>query len=261
MLAPRGETQAQLQWRPLVEYLAQKLGNGAVELVSLDFGHVEPAVRDRLVDFVLANPSYYVLLEERYGVSRIATLRNRSTRGGQTRFSSVLLREEGRQSLQQFSDLRDLHVGAVDPRSLGGYQIIAGEAQQAGFDLANDTAGLHWMHTHDEVLKAVMAGEVDAGIVRSDTIERMVAEGHIVAEAVGVIMPRPGDDFPFLHSADLYPEWPFAALAHVAPDMRRRVAMSLLTMPEDHPAALAADITGWDLPGNYQVVHRLLERL
>ena len=39
------------------------------------------------------------------------------------------------------------------------------------------------------------------------------------------------------------------------------MAIALLQMPRDHPAALAGDYAGWTVPLDYQPVHRLLERL
>ena len=52
-----------------------------------------------------------------------------------------------------------------------------------------------------------------AGTVRTDTMERMEAEGKIKISDFKIINQMK-DNFPFVHSTPLYPEWPIAAAAH-----------------------------------------------
>lgn len=261
VLALRGDEHAVRRWQPTIDYLERQLGDIGVRLVPLDFAGIEPAVRDQQIDFVLANPSYYVKFEREYGASRIATLRTRSSRGPQSEFGSVVLRAATRTELNTFADLRGRRVAAVDPRSLGGFLMVAGAMLDEGMDIRRMVKELVWMHTHDNVVHAVLSGAVDAGIVRSDTVETLVAEGRITLAEVGIVNPRRGGSFPFLRSTGLYPEWPMAALAHVDVAVRDRVALALLQMVPDDPAAVAGGHLGWAIPRNYQPVHQLLRQL
>ena len=68
---------------------------------------------------------------------------------------------------------------AVDERSLGGWHMAWRELKQRGVDPWRDFAGLRFGGSHDAVVYAVRDGYVDAGSVRSDTLERMVLEGNI----------------------------------------------------------------------------------
>lgn len=261
VLALRGEAHAIDRWQPTIDYLSEQLGDVHVHLVPLDFEQVEPFVKAGDVDFLLANSAFYVLVENRYGASRIATLRNQSSKGGQTHFSSAVIRLAARTDLAELEDLKGARVGAVDSRSLGGFLMIAGAMREQGLDLLTDPAGLSWLHTHDAVVQAVLAGEIDAGVVRSDTVERMAAEGRIVQSALDIVAPVTGDRFPFMHSTRLYPEWPMAVLQHVDHALRDRVALLLLQMPSDHPAATRGRYLGWAIPHNYQAVHALLRQM
>ena len=47
------------------------------------------------------------------------------------------------------------------------------------------------------------------------------------------------EGFPLLLSTALYPEWPLAKLRHVPDDLAVRVAIALMQMPADDPAARA----------------------
>lgn len=261
VLALRGEAHALSRWQPTVDYLNQQLPGYLFNLVPLGFEQVEPAVRDRQIDFVLANSAYYVRLERRYGVSRLATLRTRSSRGPQTVFSSAMIRKAGQSELRGFDDLADSRVAAVDSRSLGGFLMIAGAMLEQGVDIHQDVASLTWMHTHDAVVYAVLSGEAEVGIVRSETLERMAHEGRIQIGDFALVSPVVGTRFPFLRSTHLYPEWPIAALNHVNTQLRDHLALALLQMPQDHPAARQGNHMGWAIPRNYQRVHELLRLL
>ncbi len=62
-------------------------------------------------------------------------------------------------------------------------------------------------------------------------------------------------------STRLYPEWPLAALAHTDRELTEQVAMALLNMPHDHPAAKAGKTAGWTIPLKYEPVHELMREL
>lgn len=48
-----------------------------------------------------------------------------------------------------------------------------------------------------------------------------------------------------------------ARLAHVSEELTKDILIALLELPSHHPAARAAEIHSWTLPGNYQPVHEL----
>jgi|GEM_PF-3163112 len=106
---------------------------------------------------------------------------------------------------------------------------------------------------------------VDIGTVRTDTIERMAADGEIRMDAIRVIsvdvVSGPRSTFPYLHSTRLYPEWPFAKLSDTTEDLSREVTVALLTMPADSPAAMAAQSGGWGVCQDYTSVHDCLREL
>ncbi len=58
---------------------------------------------------------------------------------------------------------------------------------------------------HDNVVYAVQNGEVDAGTVRTDTLERMAAAGDIDMSEFKVINAQSTAGFPFVLSTTLYP--------------------------------------------------------
>jgi diguanylate cyclase (GGDEF)-like protein/PAS domain S-box-containing protein len=263
VLAKRGAAATLARWQATADYLTTRIPNERFEIVPLPFDRVIDAVRNRDIDFVLANPSFYVELEARYGVTRIATLRNRSGDRGYARFGGVIFTRADRDDINTITDLRRKRFAAVEFESLGGFRIAWGEMLDAGVDPYADLAGLHFAGTHDAVVYAVRDGSADAGTVRTDTLERMAAEGKIDLSDFRVIHPHESDVdvFPFRRSSSLYPEWPLAKVPHTSERLTRRVTVALLNMPADSRAAVQGKVAGWTVPANYQPVHELLKKL
>ncbi|MCP4992753.1 MAG: phosphate/phosphite/phosphonate ABC transporter substrate-binding protein, partial [Gammaproteobacteria bacterium] len=133
-----------------------------------------------------------------------------------------------------------------------------------GINPYEDMSRLVFGGTHDKVVYAVRDGKVHAGTVRTDTLERMADEGKINLNDFRVINHSPHGaeaNFQFLHSTPLYPEWPFASLSSTPVQLTQAVAVALLKMPAESPAALASKGAGWNVPHNYQPVHDLLKEL
>lgn len=129
-----------------------------------------------------------------------------------------------------------------------------------GIDPKKDFSAYLEGGTHDNVVLAVRNGTVDAGTVRSDTLERMADEGKIALSEFRVLNEMK-DDFPFRHSTQLYPEWPFSACAKTDKALAQKVAEALIAMPTDSAAAKSAKIVGWAKPGDYVSVVECLKAI
>jgi two-component system sensor histidine kinase TtrS len=261
VLSARGADATLRLWTPTADYLSAALADRRFRILPLGFDEVIPAARDRLVDFMLVNPALYVHLTVDCGVSRIATLRGRSGSARQNRLGGVVFARAERTELEGLRDLKGRSLVAVDPDSLGGFQLAWDALLQSGIDPGRDLGRLHFAGTHDAAVLAVLGGEYDAGTVRTDTLERMDAEGRIRLADVRVLAPRTDPGFPLLHSTALYPEWAFATIRETPEGLTQRVAVALLGMPADHEAALAGGYAGWTVPLDYHPVHELLRRL
>ncbi len=256
VLAKRGPERALERWQPTADYLTAAVPGHRFEVVPLDFDAIFEAVKGGEVDFVLANSSIYVTMAARHGVSRIATLRNTDGPCGDC-FGGVIFTRADNDEIREIGDLRGRSFMAVDPTSLGGFQMAWRTLQEQGIDVHREFAELRFGGTHDAVVHAVLAGEVAAGTVRTDTLERMAREGRLSLGEVRVINPRTESGFGFLLSTRLYPEWPMARLADTDLELSRQVAVALMDMAADAPAARAGLYAGWEVPQNYQPVREL----
>jgi diguanylate cyclase (GGDEF)-like protein/PAS domain S-box-containing protein len=260
VLAKRGGDMALARWGPTAAYLGQAVAGHRFEVVPLGFDAIFRAAERGSVDFILANPAIYVAIEARLDASRMATLRNRAGGHALTRFGGVVVTRADHPRVKTLGDLAGVEFMAVDRHSLGGWLMTRRLLEGRGIE-PDDLARLSFGGTHDAVIQAVLAGRVDAGTVRTDTIERMTREGLIDPDRLRVIHPRRVEGFPFRLSTPLYPEWPFARLPHADDDLTRRIALALLAMPPDSAAAVKGRNRGWTVPGNYRPVHALMEEL
>ncbi len=261
VLAYRGADEALKMWSPTADYLKAAIPPYSFEIVPLDFHELGPTVGRGAVDFVLANTSIYVELESLYGVSRIATLKNRGTGGGYTVFGGVIFCKADRNDISGLRDLKGRSFMAVDETSFGGWRAAWRELKDRGIDPYRDFTSMRFGETHDAVVYAVRDGKADAGTVRTDTLERMAEEGKIDLRAFRVLNEQQVQGFPFALSTRLYPEWPFAKARHTDDELAQKVAIALLRLPPDSLAARAGKIAGWTIPLDYQPVHELMRDL
>ncbi|XPS86981.1 two component system sensor histidine kinase [Desulfosarcina variabilis str. Montpellier] len=261
VLAKRGREQCLYQWGPTAAYLSEQIPEFSFSILPLDFDQIFNAIQNQTVDFIFANPSFYVELEVRFGVTRIATLNNLdSDKAAHALFAGVVVARMDRSDVNELNDLRGKTVMAVDKRSMGGWHMQWRAMKAQGIDPYRDFKRLSYGGTHDAVVYAVRDQIIDAGCVRSDTLERMALEGKIVLQQFKVInLHRPCDgNVRFLHSTRHYPEWPFAKARHTDSDLAKQVAVALMRMPASNPAAISGKYGGWTIPQNYQPVHECL---
>ncbi len=276
VLAKRGASFCKKQWSPTVAYLSAQISGHSFTLVPLSFEEIVPAVSKQEIDFILSNSAIFAGLEVVHGTSCVVTMVNLFHQQGVNAFGGVIFYKAGRKDIRFFDDLKGKTFMGVDRHSFGGWITALRELKTHDIDPDHDFRTLQFSGTHDAVVNAVLAGKVDAGVVRTDTLERMASENKISLSDIEVIPLNHDHDlhlhadlightiyetFPNLHSTHLYPEWPFAKLNHTPLDLAKKVAMALYAMPPTSEAAQAANIAGWTIPQQYQSVRECLQDL
>jgi two-component system sensor histidine kinase TtrS len=261
VLSHRGDKATLRMWEPTAHFLTYNIPTHKFIIQPLKFDEVDSAVERGEIDFVLVNPGIYVNLEVKYRVSRIATLYNRRNDIPYKIFGGVIFTRKEHPEINTIVDLRDHTMMAVDTTSLGGFQMAMREMVEQGLDPYSDLKSLRFGGIHDQVVIAVLKGEVDVGTVRTDILERMARAGTIDLDDFRIINPQDVAEFPFALSTRLYPEWPFSKVAHTDDTLAQKVAVTLMNMPHDHAAALAGNYAGWTIPLDYQPVHELFMSL
>lgn len=249
-------------WQPTIDYLNKEIPDYSFQLVPVNLKQATDATSRAEIDFILVNPGHYVLLEANYGISRILTLRSRSQGFITTHFSAVIFTRADRDDIRTLKDLKNKSFMGIKETAFGGFQMAWQELKRNGINPHEDFTSLSFSgFPQDKVAYAVLQGKVDAGTVRTGTLENMAKERLIKLEDIKVLNAHENDHYPFIHSTDHFPEWPLAKLPHVSEKLAKQVARTLLAVDEDSAIALAAKSAGWTVPLDYNSIHQLMKYL
>ena len=256
ILAKRGVKNTIERWEPLITHMNFELSNYNLIMRPLVFTEVEEAVKDGTVDFVLTNSMQYVQLEAKYGTSRLATLLNDSFLPSVSDYGAVIFTHVDNKDINRLKDAKNRTFGAVNPLSFGGW-IMAKKTFLDNGVKEKDFKSVNFLQTHDNVVEAVLSKSVDVGTVRTDTLETLKRTAKIDLNKIKILNALHYDNFPYLVSTELYPEWSFAKMKNTDNILSSAVLSDLL-----NPIHLQdSSLQSWSIPLNYKPVHDLLKKL
>jgi two-component system sensor histidine kinase TtrS len=256
VLAPRGAIQARHQWADFASYLSDRLGQ-PVTLIPLNPADIVPAAEAGQLDLVLANAAHMVYLKERVHGIPLVTLNG--PEGPQ--FAGVILAKKGR-GIRTVADLKGKHGMSLKfKEAAGGYIFQTYHLYEKGFDPHKDFASFREGQKQDDLVFAVQLGLIDVAFIRSSLLESMEREGKIKIEDFVIVDQRTDDDFNFVHSTNLYPEWYLSALPQVPAAVQAEVKVAALQLTPDMPAAQAARVLGFIEPLPLDGMEKVLKTL
>ena len=258
-----GADAALKKWQPTADYLTENIPKHQFILIPFENnGALNQAVSQGKFDFILTNPAAAIGHQQRYGAKTIATLVNKRQGKGYSKFGSVIFARADRKDVNTLNDLKGKMFMGADELGFGGWRVAWKELLLNDIDPYRDFKELRFAGgIQQKVVMTVLNGGVAAGSVRTDMLERMAEKGEIKLEDFKVLGARHTRGFPFLHSTQLYPEWPFSAARMADAELVRRVSKVLLSIEENHPAAINGSYVGWTEPLDYMPVQKLLEEL
>jgi len=261
VLAKDGPVKALKMWKATADFLTAGIEGKTFEIVPLAFEEVYPTIQAGKVDLFLVNSSMFITTKINYGATAIATMVN--SRKGQRldAFGGVIFTTADNSEINTLQDLKGKTFMAVDKTSFGGWQMALKEMVDAGIDPGRDLAKLEFGGKHENVVLAVQNGTVQAGTVRTDTLERMAGDGLVEMDEFKIINKPSHTDFPFVCSTVLYPEWPLAKTQHTSDDVAAQVVEALKKMKPEDQAAKDAKVAGWVAALDYAPVEELQKTL
>jgi len=260
VLAYRSKESTLKRWQPLEQFFHQHIPQREFIVKALVYDELDKAVQQNKVDFILTNPGHYIQLKANYHLSSpLASLIKNSANHQLARFAGVIFTLASRHDINQLSDLKSQRIAATKTASLGGYQMQSYALHQANLSLPNQKQLHITGMPHDNVVDAVLNKQADVGFVRSGVLESLQQQQKLDLKHLKIINQQT-TNFPLIHSTQLYPEWPFAALAHVDRDLASHFAAALLLLHED-PVRHKMNIQGFTIPTDYLPVENGLRAL
>lgn len=262
--AHHGVDDAFRQWQPTILVLEKQLSEHKFTLVPIvGLNEITQRFGQGEFDFVLTNPSSYVEIEQLYGVTALATLNNKRANTAQDRFGAVIFTHVKNTDILTIKNLKGKSLMAVSEPAFGGWRVAWLEMVNQGFDPYRDLKKLMFTKSgiQADVVRAVRDRKVDAGVVRTDRLERMEEEGEIDMRFFRIINNKNVKDFPFFLSTELYPEWVFASCKSLPVTLSQRVKSVLLDLRPGTAAAKVGKYMGWVNPRDYSSVKELMKQL
>lgn len=260
IFAYRPEPIIQERYAQLADYLSSESGL-TVGLQVLNQDDMNRALAANQIDFFLTNPSHFLVIRSDRSLTGVLATVQRKWQGQSTgSIGGVILARAARDDIDELTDIRGKSIATPGMYFLGGYQAPALELMDAGVDILRNNRMVH-LGNHDRVVRAVLAGDADVGFVRTGVFEELVLDNPALMTELKIINRQQLSGFPFLVSTRLYPEWPLVSLPHVESRIVRRIASALFALEREHPAAIAASISGFSPPADYQSVEELARTL
>ena len=252
------------QWQSTIDVISKKIPKHTFTLLPIiSLKEITARAEKGDFQFVLTNPSSYVELAELFGAEGLVTLNNKRANTAQSRFGSVIFTHVRNEKILSINDLEDKVLMAVSDSAFGGWRVAWLEMLEQGFEPTRKLKKLMFTENkiQPEVIKAVKNGVADAGVVRTDLLERMEAAGEIDMRYFRIINNKNIEKFPFFISTKLYPEWAFAGMQSVAPELKNKVRKALLGISSESNAAKSGKYIGWLPSLDYSSVKNLMLKL
>jgi len=262
--AHKGIESAYQQWQATINVLNEKIPEHIFQLLPIvGLDEITKRAGNNEFDFLLTNPSSYIEVNERFNAKALVTLNNRRGNTAQSRFGSVIFTHVNNLDVLKIGDLKGRRLMVVSEPAFGGWRVGWLEMLEQGFEPYEDLGELVFTKnkTQQEVVFSVYDRKVDAGIVRTDLLERMEKAGKIDMRYFRVINNKNVKGFPFFLSTKLYPEWAFAVLNKVPLSDAGKVKKVLLSIKEGSVAAVQGKYVGWISTRDYSPVKKLMRTL
>lgn len=259
VLAFSGEEYARISWQPTIDYLNAHILKHRFTLVPIepsDIEHLEKLVQQQKIDFIITQPVTFVELQVKYGATSILTLVDASKL---SKFGSVIFSRSD-SDIDKLAKIKGKSIAGANPKGLGGWLIGYNELLQHNIDVVSDSK-VSFLGVQENIVRSVLSGAVDVGIVRTGVLERLSKEGRINLKKLRILNQKKIKNFPYLLSTALYPEWAFVKAGHTSKLIAKQVASTLLLMKPGSKEAVARGYWEWVTPIDYQPIHELMKKL
>lgn len=166
------------RFTPLAEYLAQELNRQVVVRVGRDYDEHVDFIGQNRVDIAFLGPASYVKLIQKYGAKPL--LATVAVNGKPSFKGYIVVHRDS--AIHKLGDLKGKRFAFGDHTSTMGYVVPYYMLLEAGIKL--DQLAVHqFLASHDSIALAVLAGDYDAGAVKSETFDLYQPRGLRVLAA------------------------------------------------------------------------------
>jgi phosphate/phosphite/phosphonate ABC transporter binding protein len=159
------------KFTPLAEYLGKRLGKKIELKVAVDFQDAVSDMGHGVTQFCFMTPSTYIEAHKKFSVRvLVKALRE----GKPFQHSVIVAKADG--PIKTVEGIRGHSFAFGDPHSTSSHIVPRAMLLAAGIDI-KDLSYYNYLGHHDDVAKAVLAGDFDAGGVMESTAQKFQDKG------------------------------------------------------------------------------------
>lgn len=160
------------RFSPLSEYLSKRIGKPVELRVQADYETTIKEIGDGVTKLCFMTPSTYIKARREYGVEVLVM----ALRDGKPYHHVVIIARQDNDKINKIEDIKGKTFAFGDILSTASYIVPMAMLKDAGIEL-NDLDFYDFRGHHDDVVRAVLEGEFDAGGVMESVAERFRDEG------------------------------------------------------------------------------------
>lgn len=248
ILSTIGELSSTKVFSETVEALEKAWGR-RVEITHYDLDTLPKAVIDRKLDYFIANAGSFAHLQTQGLARHLATRKIRQADDPNFSMGGIFFVRAENSAIRTFEDMQGKTATAVASNAFGGFNVHLGELQARGFAPDGFFGSIVFTgYPMQNVFERMRQGKAQVGMVRACLLEEMIAKGLVGKDEFRVIGARNEPHLRCQTSTELYPDWVFAATTEARPELSRRAAAALFSMPESSRVywSVASDFTRID---------------
>eukprot|EP00980_Cylindrotheca_fusiformis_P005530 scaffold1172_cov115-Cylindrotheca_fusiformis.AAC.5 len=192
------------------------------------------------VDFMYTDTGIFSCIGIEIGAQPIGTTISRLTSRGRDYtldvFAGTMMVLKTNRDINSVQDLKDKVIGAQAFSDFAGAQAQFYVMRNKGLDYIMDPKQVIFTGNNGDTVQGILDGRWDVGFVRTGQAHRIIdpATGDYVDPSVfKVLDPRiyfmdSGEQFPFLHSTPVFPEWTLSAKDDVDRIVSEEVAKAMM---------------------------------
>ena len=194
------------------------------------------AARKGEVEFFLGSSGFFVQMRP-MGARDIGTITSRAFPDPNRCVAGVIVVRSGRPDITDLASLEGMTAVTTSRANFMTYMLNMGEIAAAGFRPDKFFSAVTETDNRPvEVLRAVVEGRADAGLLRACMPEAITERHPEFAGRWTVVNDKPGlraEALGCRYSTDMYPGWTIASVPHTPPVITKHVAMLLLNLRPD----------------------------
>jgi ABC-type phosphate/phosphonate transport system substrate-binding protein len=255
-------------WTPITNHLSHAMPAYRFVVVPLashqDLVHL---LETGGIDFMSLDPAMELMAEDRFGAAPLASMVESPqdatiSSPSDAACSGAIIRRADRMNMKTIKDVRGQRVSAVKPWSLTGWIAQWGLLVKQSINPQNDLKQVSFLGTHGDVIKSVLDGTVEVGVVDADLLY-LFGKNQRIPNGSLYVFNQQGNAVPLVSgtltaSTNAYPGRLVSKAAATSDELAKRVADVLMQKPLNTSLDGMPCTIRWTVPSNTSKVRRLL---